>query len=81
VAFREGFFQVILNNASASAFQSANYLFWPMAALLLIFVLDVLGEVPGVRPAGGIKMARHLIVLKILKVFLSGLITQTHLLR
>jgi trk system potassium uptake protein len=65
VAFREGFFQVI-SIITCTGFASADYLFWPMAGLLLIFVMMFSGGSTG-STSGGIKMARHLIVLKNIK--------------
>jgi trk system potassium uptake protein TrkH len=65
VAFREGYFQVI-SIMTCTGFASANYLFWPMAGLLLIFVMMFSGGSTG-STSGGIKIARHLIVLKNIK--------------
>jgi trk system potassium uptake protein len=65
VAFREGYFQVI-SIMTCTGFASADYLFWPMAGLLLIFVMMFSGGSTG-STSGGIKMARHLIVLKNIK--------------
>jgi trk system potassium uptake protein len=65
VAFREGYFQVI-SIMTCTGFASADYLFWPTAGLLLIFVLMFSGGSTG-STSGGIKMARHLIVLKNIK--------------
>jgi trk system potassium uptake protein len=65
LAFREGFFQVI-SIMTCTGFSSTDYLFWPMAGLLLIFVLMFSGGSTG-STSGGIKIARHLIVLKNIK--------------
>jgi trk system potassium uptake protein TrkH len=65
VAFREGYFQVI-SIMTCTGFASADYHFWPMAGLLLIFVMMFSGGSTG-STSGGIKMARHLIVLKNIK--------------
>jgi trk system potassium uptake protein len=65
VAFREGFFQII-SIMTCTGFTSANYLFWPTAGLLLIFVLMFSGGSTG-STSGSIKMARHLIVMKNIK--------------
>ena len=65
VAFREGYFQVI-SIMTCTGFASADYLFWPMAGLLLIFVIMFSGGSTG-STSGGIKIARHLIVLKNIK--------------
>jgi trk system potassium uptake protein TrkH len=64
-SFREGFFQVI-SIISCTGYTSANYLMWPGAALLLIFLLMFSGASTG-STGGGIRMARHLIVIKNIK--------------
>ena len=64
-SFREGFFQVI-SIMTCTGFVSADYLVWPVTGLLLIFVLMFSGGSTG-STSGGIKMARHLIVLKNIK--------------
>lgn len=64
-SFREGFFQVI-SIITCTGFASADYLLWPVTALLLIFVLMFAGGSTG-STSGGIKMARHLVVLKNIK--------------
>jgi trk system potassium uptake protein len=63
--FREGFFQVI-SIITCTGFTSADYLVWPGAALMLIFLLMFAGASTG-STGGGIRMARHLIVLKNIK--------------
>lgn len=65
VAFREGFFQVI-SIITCTGFASADFLFWPVTAILLLFLLMFSGGSTG-STSGGIKMARHLIVLKNIK--------------
>jgi trk system potassium uptake protein TrkH len=64
-AFREGYFQVI-SIISCTGFASADFLIWPVSGLLLIFILMFAGGMTG-STSGGIKMARHLIVLKNIK--------------
>jgi trk system potassium uptake protein TrkH len=64
-AFREGYFQII-SIMSCTGFASADYLFWPASGLLLIFMMMFSGGSTG-STSGGIKMARHLIVLKNIK--------------
>jgi trk system potassium uptake protein TrkH len=64
-AFRDGFFQTI-SIMTCTGFVSADYLIWPMAGVLLIFILMFAGGSTG-STSGGIKMARHLIVLKNIK--------------
>jgi trk system potassium uptake protein TrkH len=61
-AFREGFFQVI-SIITTTGYVTTDYLNWPQAALVLIFVLLFAGGCTG-STAGGIKMVRHLVVLK-----------------
>jgi trk system potassium uptake protein TrkH len=51
---------------TCTGFASADYLIWPMAGVLLIFILMFAGGSTG-STSGGIKMARHLIVLKNIK--------------
>jgi len=64
-SFREGFFQVI-SIITCTGFASADYIIWPMAGVLLIFLLMFSGGSTG-STSGGIKIARHLIVLKNIK--------------
>jgi trk system potassium uptake protein TrkH len=65
VAFREGYFQVI-SIITCTGFATADYLFWPAAGLTLIFLLMFSGGSTG-STSGGIKLARHLIVIKNIK--------------
>ena len=64
-SFREGFFQVI-SIITCTGFASADYLFWPLTGILLLFVLMFAGGSTG-STSGGIKMARHLVILKNIK--------------
>ena len=64
-SFREGYFQVI-SIITCTGFASADYLLWYTTGLLLIFFLMFSGGSTG-STSGGIKMARHLIVLKSIK--------------
>lgn len=64
-SFREGFFQVI-SIMTCTGFASADYLLWPVTGLLLIFIMMFSGGSTG-STSGGIKMARHLIVIKNIK--------------
>lgn len=64
-SFREGFFQVI-SIISCTGLTSTDYLIWPGAALMLLFLLMFAGASTG-STGGGIRMARHLIVLKNIK--------------
>ncbi len=61
-SFREGFFQVI-SIVTCTGYATADYLKWPDFAWLLIFFAMFLGGSTG-STAGGIKMARHLVVFK-----------------
>jgi trk system potassium uptake protein TrkH len=71
-AFRHSFFQVI-SITTSTGFITADYLYWPYAAGLLIFLLLFAGACTG-STAGGIKMARHLILLKNVKGIFKKLI-------
>jgi trk system potassium uptake protein TrkH len=64
-AFREGYFQII-SIMTCTGFATVDYLFWPFAGILLIFIMMFSGGSTG-STSGGIKMARHLIVLKNIK--------------
>lgn len=64
-SFREGFFQVI-SIITCTGFSSSDYLLWPVTGLLLLFILMFAGGSTG-STSGGIKMARHLIILKNIK--------------
>jgi len=64
-SFRDGFFQVI-SIITCTGFTSTDYLLWPGTALLLIFLLMFSGASTG-STGGGIRMARHLIVIKNIK--------------
>lgn len=69
---REGFFQTI-SIITCTGFASADYLLWPTAELTLIFLLMFAGGSTG-STSGGIKMARHLIVIKSIKAIFRRLI-------
>jgi trk system potassium uptake protein TrkH len=64
-SFREGFFQII-SIMTCTGFASADYIIWPLAGVLLIFLMMFSGGSTG-STSGGIKIARHLIVLKNIK--------------
>ncbi len=62
LAFRQGFFQTI-SIITTSGFTTTDYLNWPHAGIFLIFILLFSGASTG-STTGGIKMARHLVLLK-----------------
>lgn len=64
-SIRHGFFQVI-SIITCTGFASVDFLFWPVTLTILIFLLMFAGGSTG-STSGGIKMARHLIVLKNIK--------------
>jgi trk system potassium uptake protein TrkH len=64
-AFRNGFFQTI-SIITCTGFTTTDYLLWPSTGMLLIFILMFAGGMTG-STSGGIKMARHLIVVKNIK--------------
>jgi trk system potassium uptake protein len=64
-AFREGFFQIV-SIVSCTGFASADYMLWPLPSILLIFLLMFAGGSTG-STSGGIKMARHMVVMKNIK--------------
>lgn len=70
--FREGFFQTI-SVISCTGFANADYLLWPSAGMVLIFFLMFSGGSTG-STSGGIKMARHLVVLKSIKHIFRNII-------
>ncbi len=62
LAFREGFFQVV-SIITCTGFVSADFNLWPTAGLMYFFLLMFSGGCTG-STSGGIKMVRHLIVMK-----------------
>lgn len=64
-AFRSSFFYVV-SIVTCTGFATEDYLLWPTAAWMTIFLLLFAGGSTG-STAGGIKMARHLLVLKNIK--------------
>jgi len=61
-SFRESFFQVI-SMITCTGFASADYLQWPVIGWSIIFLTMFIGGSTG-STAGGIKMVRHLVVVK-----------------
>lgn len=68
-ALREGFFQTI-SIITCTGFATADYLQWPVYAWMIIFFSMFLGGSTG-STAGGIKMARHLIALRNIKLIFT----------
>lgn len=67
-SFRESFFQVI-SIVTCTGYATADYMLWPQFAWVLIFFSMFLGGSTG-STAGGIKIVRHLILVKnILRTF------------
>ena len=64
-SFREGFFQIV-SILTCTGYSSADYILWPLSSVLLIFLIMFAGGSTG-STSGGIKMARHLIVIKNIK--------------
>jgi len=60
--FRGGYFQII-SIITCTGFCTEDFIFWPAGALFLILIMMFSGGSTG-STSGGIKMARHLIVLK-----------------
>lgn len=65
ISFRESFFQVI-SIFTSTGYATADYMQWPVYAWLIIFLAMFVGGCTG-STAGGIKMARHLILIKNVK--------------
>jgi trk system potassium uptake protein TrkH len=64
-AFRESFFHVV-SIITCTGFATTDYMLWPQIAWFIILLSMFLGGSTG-STAGGIKMARHLVVLKNIK--------------
>jgi len=62
VSFREAFFQVI-SIITCTGYATSDYMQWPVFAWLIIFFAMFLGGSSG-STAGGIKMVRHLLLIK-----------------
>ncbi len=71
-AFRDSFFQVV-SIITATGFATADYLLWPIQAILLIALLMLVGASAG-STGGGIKVIRHLISIKKIKLALKNII-------
>ncbi|HEX2969183.1 MAG TPA: TrkH family potassium uptake protein [Bacteroidales bacterium] len=71
-AIRSGFFNAV-SLITTTGFVSADYLFWPAPAIMVLFLLFFAGASTG-STTGSIKMARHIIVIKSIKAALVKLI-------
>jgi trk system potassium uptake protein TrkH len=71
-AFREGFFQVI-SIITTTGYASTDYLSWPPAGIIIIFLIMFSGASTG-STTGSIKMVRHLIVVKNIRNALAKLV-------
>jgi trk system potassium uptake protein TrkH len=71
-AFREGFFQVVAF-ITTTGFVSADYLQWPSAGMIILFLLFFAGASTG-STTGSIKMVRHLLVIKNIRSSFSRLV-------
>ncbi|TFH33592.1 MAG: TrkH family potassium uptake protein [Bacteroidia bacterium] len=65
-AFRDAYFQVI-SLVTSTGFITSDYLKWPQFTWIIMFLLLFAGGSTG-STSGGIKMARHLLVLKNVKI-------------
>src|SRR4030042_312509 len=72
--FREGLFQVI-SIITTHGYVTSDYLQWPPAATILLFILLFAGANTG-SSTSSIKMARHLIVIKNIRNVFTKLFTQ-----
>lgn len=72
-AFRDSFFQVV-SIITATGFATADYLKWPIQAILLIGMLMLIGASSG-STGGGVKIIRHLISLKKIRHSFKNLIS------
>lgn len=64
-SFRDSFFQVV-SIVTCTGFGSSDYLLWPQAGWVIMFLLLFTGGCTG-STAGGIKMARHALIFKNLR--------------
>lgn len=71
-AMRDAFFQVV-SIITCTGFATADYLLWPTFAWVTIFILMFVGGCTG-STAGGIKVVRHLIFIKKVRTYFTGLL-------
>lgn len=71
-AFRDAFFQVI-SIITTTGFITKDYLLWPAAGITIIFLMMFAGASSG-STTGSIKMARHLVVIKNIKIVFTRLV-------
>lgn len=71
-AFRDSFFQVV-SILTATGFATADYLLWPTQAIFLIAMLMLIGASAG-STGGGVKVIRHLIAFKRIRVAFKNII-------
>ncbi len=71
-AFRDSFFQVV-SVITATGFATADYLQWPLQAILLVALLMLIGASSG-STGGGVKVVRHVILQKRIKSSFKELI-------
>lgn len=64
-SFRSAFFQVV-SIVTCTGYATADYLQWPVFLWVFIFALMFLGGSTG-STSGGIKMARHLVLFKVIR--------------
>jgi len=72
LSFRDSLFQVI-SQISCTGFASTDYMVWPQVAWFFMFLIMFAGGSTG-STTGGIKMARHLILLKNIKITFNKLL-------
>lgn len=73
-AFRDSFFQVV-SIITCTGFATTDYLQWPVIGWGIIFLCMFFGGSTG-STAGGIKMARHLVLFKNLKVNIRHMVSR-----
>ncbi|MBK8808998.1 MAG: TrkH family potassium uptake protein [Bacteroidales bacterium] len=73
-SFRDAFFQIV-SIITCTGFATTDYLLWPQFAWVLILFSMFLGGCTG-STSGGIKMARHLLLLKNVKRRLKSLMSR-----